>query len=262
MRRISKQTFGMVGAALLVVVLLFGVIAGLRAISLWNFPGRGLTFVHEFSERSHRSVQAAVRAWNDDDPSSRMAAEVIELRASLAALHDVEEENVFLREIADLPSRSEYQAIPAGVFSYAVTGGAIEVVVNRGARDGVVPGSTVITSPRVFVGIVDRVSERSSTIRVLGDPSVQVTGRLIGVDVGGLVRLDHAGQVILDLIGKDELVTEGVVIVTSGLDHVPAGLIIGTVRSVDPESVTLFQTIRLDVSHRSKSMWRVMILVP
>lgn len=262
MRRISKQTLGMVGAALLVVVFLFGAVAGLRALSLWNFPGRGLTSVYEFSERSRRSVQAAIGAWNDNDSSSHIVAEVIELRASLAALHDVEEENAFLREIADLPARNEYQAIPAGIFSYAVTGGAIEAVINRGARDGVVPGSTVMTSPMVFVGIVDRVSERSSTIRVLGDPTVQVTGRLAGVEVGGLVRLDQSGHVILDLIGKGELVAEGVSVVTSGLDHVPAGLIIGTVRSVDPESVTLFQTIRLDVAHRSESMWRVMILVP
>ena len=56
--------------------------------------------------------------------------------------------------------------------------------------------------------------------------------------------------------------TEGAVVVASGLDGIPAGLPIGTIRSVDAERTTLFQIIRIDPAHEAESVWRVLVLVP
>jgi rod shape-determining protein MreC len=178
----------------------------------------------------------------------------------IAQVADLMEENAFLRLISDLPARRERSVVDGNVFAYGIGGNTQRMVVNRGAVDGIVPGATVTTAAGVFIGLVHQVQERTATVRVVGDPGVQVTARVRGTDINGLMRLDAYGELVLDLIAKDELVSEGVVVETSGLDQMPSGLRIGTVRTVDADRTTLFQVIRLDPAHRAEPVTRVLIL--
>ena len=252
----------MIALAMLVVVALAALFVGLRYLASWNIPGNALSGVYAFTGRINGSLSGAVRGWAGTDDAERLRVENSRLRMELAALQDVAEENVFLRTVAELPPRPEFRAVTGRIFSNAVAGSAVQVTLNVGERDGVTPASTVMTESGALLGFVRDVRERSSTVVVVGDPSLQVTGRIPETEIGGLVRVDGAGRVALDLIAKGETVSEGDVVVTSGLDHAPAGLIIGTVRSVDPESTTLFQQIRLDVAHETDVVWRVLVLIP
>lgn len=262
MKRSSQQTLVMTGLALLVVIMVVALFVGLRHLASWNIPGDALGTVYSFSTRLRNGFSGAIRGFRGDDDLLRLQSENLRLQTEIAALSDVAEENVFLRQISELPARRDYRTIPSGIFSYAISGQEVQVTVNVGSRDGVIPGGAVVTESGALLGFVRDVREQSSTVLVLGDPSLQVTGRIAGRETGGLVRTDGTGQVALDLIAKDEVVEEGERVVTSGLDNAPPGLVIGTVRSVDPESTTLFQHIRLSVAHEFESVWRVIILVP
>lgn len=262
MRGAGKQNLIMFVLALGVVAFLGAIIVGVRYVASWNVTGSALSGISEFSGRLNVATRTAVEAFGGRHEPLLLEEENARLRTQLSSLTDVAEENEFLRRIADLPARADRRAVVAGVFNYAVVGQQMQMVINKGSHDSVVPGSTVVTDAGVLIGIVDQVRERSATVRVLGDPSVQVTGRVGGTQIGGLVRVDQTGQLVLDLIGKDEAVSEGAPVIASGLDQVPAGLLIGTVRSVDPESTTLFQIIRLDAAHTLRPVWRTIVLIP
>jgi rod shape-determining protein MreC len=218
--------------------------------------------VYAFGTRIRSALDAAGRSWRGDDPVAALREENERLRTGVAQANELMDENAFLRRVSDLPARRDRMVVDAGVFAYGVGGNAIRMVVNRGAGDGVVPGATVTTGGGTLVGVVEAVQERTASVRVVGDTSFQVTARVRGTDINGLVRRDATGELILDLIAKDELVAEGAVVESSGLDRVPAGLLVGTVRSIDAGRTTLFQVIRLDAAHREQPITRVLILSP
>lgn len=258
----SKQTLGMFALAGIVIVVGLAMLAGVGMLATWNVHGRGLSSVSAFTGNMGRGVDAFLRAFNAEDPVHDLQQERSQLESRLAELQDVEEENAFLRRIADLPARGDRDAVVGNIFTYSVVGQELRTVLNRGEQDGIILGSTVVTEAGALLGIVSDVRERSSVVRMLGDPAMQVTGRILGTQIGGLVHVDHTGRLALDLIGKDESVAEGAVVVASGLDTIPAGLRIGTVRSVDAERTTLFQIIRIDPAHGSELVWRVLVLIP
>ena len=171
--------------------------------------------------------------------------QVLQLQGQLAQQDALQQELQFYRTAAGIRDRTGTEPIEAGIFSYSSNGGIRQAIINRGTIDWIAEGNTVVMSDGTLVGTVAHTSEHSATILMLGDPAFQVAARIVGTAVSGLVRVDGTGTLVLDLVQKDETVTEGSAIVTSGDDQRPAGLVIGTVRSVDNNATTLFKVVRI-----------------
>ncbi len=185
-------------------------------------------------------------------PQSNVAQEndtlrhqVSDLQAQLAAADQAQQDAQFYRQAAGVRSRSTQEPLVAGVFSWPRQGGMREAIVNRGSRDGVAIGDVVVTANSAFVGVVHQVFTDHATVTVLGDPSLEIAGRVVGTAVTGLVHTDQSAELVLDLVQHSEDVREGQVIATSGDDQLPAGLIIGAVRAVDTTQTTLFSLVRI-----------------
>lgn len=169
--------------------------------------------------------------------------ENLSLRGSLGELDQLRQDVAFLRDAASLSATRV--RIEAGIFSYGSDAGARQAVVNRGSDAGVAAGDVVMTASGALVGVVQSVFPDHAVVRRIHDPGFEVTARIVGGEIAGLARSDGRGALLLDLVRKDEAVSEGAQIVTSGDDRYPGGLVIGTVRSVDPTAPTLFQIIRV-----------------
>jgi rod shape-determining protein MreC len=258
----NQKKLVLVLAGALFLAVFFGVLYGIQRVVAWDAPNRALASLYESSSRARMAVSAAITAWRGETQLQSLEKENERLRSELAGARDLEEENEFLRRISDLPARRDRLTVVAEIFAYGIGGQEFSMVLNRGSRDQITPGAAVVTESGVLVGIVSSVHGRVSRVAVIGDTSVQVTGRIVDTEVGGLVRVDGSGTLVLDMIAKGEDVTEGVTVVTSGLDHVPAGLIIGTVRSVDADSTALFQIVRLNPAHKEGPVTRVLVLNP
>jgi rod shape-determining protein MreC len=162
-----------------------------------------------------------------------------------AAVEALRRENEFLRSSAGIPQRPEAEPVLAGVFTYIRAGGVRELVINRGSRNWVSRGDIVLDAGNGLVGIISDVGERTSRVRQVTDAAFEVAARVAGSEVAGLAHA-HGGQgLVLDLVKKDESVTEGQEVVTSGADGLPAGLRLGVVRSVQDDAATLFRIVRL-----------------
>lgn len=181
----------------------------------------------------------AVRVAELEDENER-------LRGELAQFDEVQREAQSLREAAQITARPAGAMQQAAIFSYNTATGIRQAIINRGSDDGVAVGDVVMTSGGALVGSVQSVFPDHATVQRVQDVSFQVTARVSGGDIAGLVRSDGDGALILDLIQKDEVISEGALVITSGDDRYPAGLYIGTVRSVDNNVATLFQIVRIN----------------
>lgn len=191
----------------------------------------------------------------------RLQDEIERFRAAAAEADALRHELAFTRAAAGIRERLPTDPIPAGIFSWHRVGTASLATINRGETDGIAVSDVVMTANGSLVGVVREVYARHAVVTVLGDPTLQIAARVMGNEVTGLVRVGEDG-LMLDLVQKDESVTEDDIVVTGGNDHFPAGLVIGTVRSVDTSRSTLFSIIRIEPAIPSLLADSVLIVRP
>jgi rod shape-determining protein MreC len=234
------------------------IIAGIAVILIANavvFGGRLTAWVADISgpllasasdamSRARALAGAAVSRGNLAARNVELEDEVLRLRAQLANQDDLRTQLEFYRNASGIRDRTGKEPISAGIFSYPQAGGVHQVVINRGRADWVVVGDIVATPTGAVVGAVSQVFEHHAVVRMVGDIGLEITVHILGTDVSGLLRSTENG-VIVDLVQKNETVTEQAVVTTSGDDWYPAGLVVGTVRSVDNDAATLFKIVRV-----------------
>lgn len=186
-----------------------------------------------------RRIDLAVR-------TTELEAQNEQLRGALVRLDEVQREATTCRETANITVRPSGSAVQAGIFAYSISAGVRQAILNRGTDDGITVGDVVMTSSGALVGVVRSVFSEHAIVLREQDVAFEATARIAGSDVAGLVRSDGDRSLVLDLIQKDEHIDEEALVVTSGDDRYPAGLIIGTVRSVNNTAATLFQIVRIE----------------
>lgn len=254
------------------IILAAGMLAAVVAANAFLFDGR-LTgwaadrtgpLLQPATSRLGRSigfVRALVARADLVAENARLREESQRLLSQAAGMDALRRELEFARAAADLPVVRELQTIDAEIFSYARAGGVREAVIDRGTRDWVAPGDLVAAASGALIGVIGDAYDAHSTVVLLGDPSLEITGRVMGTDINGLVRRS-GDDLVLDLVSRDEAVAEGQVVVTSGNDGFPAALIIGTIRSVDTSQTTLFTVVNLTPAASLPPVGRVLVMRP
>lgn len=234
----------LLGLAIIVVVnaLLFG-----GRMTAWVADGTGQVLAPLVSRIAHLRALVMVTVGRGDFAAQNVTLqdEVLRLRAQLAGQEELQRQMEFYRNAAGIRDRIGTEPIAAGIFSYPQSGGVRQAIINRGRADWVVIGAVIVTPSGALVGAVSRVFEHHSVVSTIGDAAMDVTVRIVGTDVSGLLRTATDGSILMDLVQKNEAVTENSVVVTSGDDQYPAGLVVGTVRSVDNDVGPLFKIVRI-----------------
>ena len=237
------------------ILLIIVLIAAVAAADHFMMHGRAGQWLADRTAPALRPVTSVVgRAqiwvatlWAQVDVVSenvRLQEEIRRLRAAAADADALRVELEFTRAAAGIRERLSQDPKEAGIFSWQRDGAAILATINRGTEEGIAVGDVVITADGSLVGVVRDVYPNHATVTVLGDPTLQIAGRIMGSDISGLVRAGESG-LIMDLVKKEENVKEGDIVLTGGNDRFPAGLIIGTVRTVDAEQPTLFSVVHV-----------------
>lgn len=191
-----------------------------------------------------------------------LQARIVQLERQRADTDALSRELASARAAVDLRARVSGQLTEAGVTAWPGEGGVRELIIDRGTDDGIAVGDVAATPDGALVGIVRDVRAHRATLTGLGDPAFQVAAVLVGTTVSGLVRVTASDGLILDLVQKDETIQEGHVLATGGSDGLPAGLLIGTVRSVQLPAASLFALVRLTPSVDIESVSRVILVRP
>ncbi|MBQ9726042.1 MAG: rod shape-determining protein MreC [Kiritimatiellae bacterium] len=206
-----------------------------------------------------------------------LRAELDAARASLLELDALRAENAELRTALGLAA-SRPRLVPAEVLSEG--GGAgwwRSIRLSRGRDAGIAPGCPVIC-PEGLVGRVVSATATTADVLLLCDAASQVAcvvqgraGGARGVLRGGGVSRPDSGLDLLhvveplaaDYLGKDLELRPGDRVLTSGLGDVyPAGIPVGVVTSVAPDSTHLFQRAEVAPFADFASLRLVFALVP
>ena len=248
-----------------------GVVAVIVAANLWLFSGRLTNWISS-SGRLVALVSGAtararafvgVFATRSDLARENILLQtrINELQGQLTDTDALTRELAVARATVGLTAKVSTTLTEAGIVAWPRDGGVSELTIDRGSNDGIAVDDVATSPDGALIGVVREVESHRATLTELGDPALEVAG-IVGSGVSGLVRTDAKSGLILDLVRQGETVHEGEIIATSGNDGLPAGLVIGTVRSVELPAASLFSLVRITPAVSGESVGRVIIIRP
>jgi rod shape-determining protein MreC len=165
-------------------------------------------------------------------------------------LKEVEAENQRLRELLRFAQLNPMYDVRGGqVMARVITRGPSNylnsLTIDLGSEHGIEPGMPVVTE-RGLVGRISEVGPRTARVLLITDPSSGVQALVQRSREVGVVN-GQAGELpVMDYIPQDGDVTEGDLIITSGLGgNFPKNLVIGQVVEVRKKDYEMFQQARL-----------------
>ncbi|CAN5484222.1 hypothetical protein BH23BAC4_BH23BAC4_12560 [soil metagenome] len=198
------------------------VLRSARSVSLEMTSGVEGAFAGASRFTSALSQNEALR-----DESIRLSTEVARLREAAA-------ENQRLRALIAFGDTLDYELMPARVVNKEITDQNNRVVIDVGARQGIVEGMAVIDE-RGVVGRVVHTSPNYALVMPHQNRLFRVPATLELIRQDGVVSWDGRShdRLIMDFVPKTEPVVPGQRVVTSTFSGVfPAGIPIGRVDSV------------------------------
>ncbi len=188
---------------------------------------------------------------------TRLKDENSQLIGRLALQEDIERENSYLRDVLNLPAQTKSELSEAGIFGIVFGPEGYRTLLNRGELDGVKVGSVVITPQGALVGSIEEVMSKTSRVRLVQDPGFEITTAIIGRSTVGIAKGYGEQGLLLELIAQGDAITEGDIVISSGADRYPGGLVIGTVNHVTESETSLFKDIRITPAFRNPAPMKV-----
>lgn len=248
-----------IAAGLLIFLIVVGVISS-------NIPGR-LKFIQDaravlFSQisvaRIFVSELGTIRNLSRDNAVLR--EEIRKLQSQLAIHSELKEQNKFLREALGLEYRPEFEFIDAKTFNLQFTPEGHYMLLNKGADSGIEKGSPVISPAGVLIGQVADADSNFSKVILVSDPDFKTTVRLINNNTSGISRGSLGEGILLDFISQNDPAENGDIVVTSGNDFLPAGLLVGSVSRIEADSGDLFKKVWVKPEFENINISRVLII--
>jgi rod shape-determining protein MreC len=190
-----------------------------------------------------RSVQTVEQLVEENQ---RLRLEVERLMRDGTRAPELQRENDELRQLLGLKqSGSSFQWADAQVIGYDANNLVRSAVIDRGGRDGLVDGMTVMT-PRGLVGKVVKLGPTAARVLLLTDPASSVNAMVQRSRAKGVVygQRGAAGgsQLVLRYVPQGEEMRTGDRVITSGLGGIfPEGIAIGQVSQVRQQGTDMFQ---------------------
>lgn len=166
--------------------------------------------------------------------------------AAEAKIQYLETENETLRKSIGLSSRLNRKFIPAGIYQISLTPDGYHALINRGEQAGLSVGQAVISEEGLLVGKVTAVFSSSSRVMLVSDPGFSATVKVLNGQARGILRGALSEGLALDLITQSDEIKEEDVLVTTGDDLIPPGLVAGIVRNVENNDTQLFKKVRVN----------------
>lgn len=194
-----------------------------------------------------------------------LESENAELERQLAETRLENEQLEELEELADVLNyeytKKEFKLVSADITSYDGSNWTNLFSINVGTESGVEVGDAVVNG----MGLIGKIQETdegwSKVISVIDDDS-KVSFKLArDTKQLGVVYGDADGEVSGYMLDSEAPVSQGDILITSGLGTYPAGLEIGTVREVAYNSNTLLKELTVETAVNFKSLQKVSVIL-
>ena len=175
-----------------------------------------------------------------------------ELIAEITALKELKKENEILRAALGIEIQKDFKLILAHLVGKDISQDYL--LIDKGSKDGVFLNMTAITRQKVILGKICEVYKNSSKLMLITDKKSQFDAVIQSdapqeKEISGLVQGIGNFKLILDLISRDEKVSNGDAVITSSLGGIfPPGILVGQVEDVKKNDVEPFQKITIKPS--------------
>lgn len=190
----------------------------------------------------------------------KLRKENTQLLSQLSGLSKLKDENEFLRQALKLPETIPRKFIQGNVFNVDFISSSHNILLNKGKESGVSIGDIIISDEGVLVGEVNNVFSDYSKAVVITDPSFKTTVEVINSKITAIARGGLDKGLYLDFISQEDPVKEGDLVITSGNDLIPAGLIIGKVSFVKVDDNSLFKKVRVHPLMKDINLSKILII--
>ena len=199
------------------------------------------------------------------EENSLLQEEINQLRENQVELDEIKRQLELYRQFLELKEQNtDYKFADARVVAVDPSEKYYNFTINAGSLKGVKAGDPVIT-PAGLVGMAYDVALDSARVRTILDPSTQVSAYVSrSGDEGttsGTVTLAREGLLQINYLSREGGAAAGDYVVTSGKGGIyPRGLLIGTIRSVTPDSDGLTMTAVIEPFADIKNLSSVFVL--
>ncbi len=171
-----------------------------------------------------------------------------QLLAAAAHQKELVNENRALRDQFSATELPPKQLLPAAVISsQSVTAGITiptEIIIDKGAKDGVMPGLVVVYKD-VLVGQVIRVSDHRATVKLVNSTESSIPAKTSKTNALGIVKGQDDAMLLEAVLLSDTLESGDTLITKGDVDEqgkgYPPGLLIGKITAVHKKASSLFQ---------------------
>jgi rod shape-determining protein MreC len=138
-------------------------------------------------------------------------------------------ENQRLRALLDFKQHLSYKMLPAEIIGRDPSSWFKTIIINKGHRSGVQPGSGVV-SPKGVVGTVIETTPHSSSVLLITDQNSTIDVLIQRTRVRGILEGQTEKSCKVNYVVKNEDIQINDAVITSGLNAVfPAGIFVGSV---------------------------------
>ena len=149
----------------------------------------------------------------------------------------LEEDNIRLRRALSLKEFHGDQRISAAVISRSSRNWWRQLEINKGTKDGVLKGQTVL-GPGGLIGLIDSTTSLTSRVRLLTDPGNQVGAWIARTKRHGILTGMGTNRTKLIFLNKNSLAEIGDAVTTSSASTLlPPNLTIGIVQFVNEKAL-------------------------
>lgn len=188
-------------------------------------------------------------------------AQLAEAQGKLATIGDAQRERDNLSQLLNLQTPGGVPKVIAQVTAIGASNFDSTMEIGKGSDDGIAAGMPVVTG-NGLVGRVIQTTNSRATVLLLTDTTFNVSVRLPNGDTAAAIGEGIKEPMRVDLVDLDNPLKIGDAVVTSGLDHsmYPAGIPVGTVKSVTSNTHDLRKNVRLDPAGDLRSSSEVAVL--
>ncbi|NTU98428.1 rod shape-determining protein MreC [Candidatus Falkowbacteria bacterium] len=194
-----------------------------------------------------------------------LRSEVNRLTEENSRLKALESENESLKKMLKFFSGEQRHYVASRVIGRSDFDQANQtILIDRGTRDGLLPGLAVVDQDGLVIGKVVDTKEVSSEVCLVTSSKCQFAAAIQNENKTiGLAKGDLGLTVKMELIPQSEVLKTGDIVVTSGLEkNIPAGLVLGKISQVVRENNELWQSARIETLSNLDSVSLASILLP
>jgi len=178
---------------------------------------------------------------------------------------EIEEENRKLRETLKFAGTGSSRLVVASVIAKeAATEDNLGLIINRGAKDGLIAGLAVVSEEGLIVGKVLETKDTTAKICLTTNRNCQLAAAIQNSDkTQGITDGDLGLTIKMSYIPQLEKIAPGDIVITSGLgEHIARGLVIGRVSQVKNESNEVWQEATIEPLIDLDNLTIVSVIIP